>query len=130
MSSFIETRHLTLDYGGENGERPIRALSDVSLSINEGEDIAILGHNGSGKSTLAKLLDLILFPTSGEIEIDGKVITPEGLSDDEIFEIRRKIGMVLQPPSSRRTLPSDPRISDSRAKRSGQGSIGRSTPSG
>ena len=100
MSSFIETRHLTFDYGGENGERPIRALSDVSLSINEGEYIAILGHNGSGKSTLAKLLDLILIPTAGEIEIDGKTVTPEGLTDDEIFDIRRKIGMVFQNPDN------------------------------
>lgn len=104
MSHFIETRNLTFEYAGENGERPIRALTDVSLSIDEGEYIAILGHNGSGKSTLAKLLDLILVPTAGEIEIDGKIITPDGLSDDEIFEIRRKIGMVFQPalpPASR-----------------------------
>ena len=100
MSHFIETRNLTFEYAGENGERPIRALTDVSLSIDEGEYIAILGHNGSGKSTLAKLLDLILVPTAGEIEIDGKIITPDGLTDDEIFEIRRKIGMVFQNPDN------------------------------
>ena len=99
-SHFIETRHLTFDYESENGERPIRALSDVSLTIDEGEYIAVLGHNGSGKSTLAKLLNLILIPTSGEIEIEGKVINSMGLSDDEIFEIRRKIGMVFQNPDN------------------------------
>ena len=100
MSHFIETRRLTFDYGGENGERPIRALSDVSLTIDEGEYIAVLGHNGSGKSTLAKLLNLILIPTAGEIEIDGKTVTPDGLSDDEVFDIRRKIGMVFQNPDN------------------------------
>ena len=78
----------------------IPALSDVSLSIARGEYIAILGHNGSGKSTLAKLLNLILTPTVGKIYIDGSDVTREDLTEDDIFAIRRKVGMVFQNPDN------------------------------
>jgi len=60
----------------------------------------ILGHNGSGKSTLAKLLNLILSPTSGKIYIDGRDITDPSMTEDDIFDIRRKIGMVFQNPDN------------------------------
>ena len=76
------------------------ALKDVSLEINEGEFVAILGHNGSGKSTLAKLLNMILVPTSGKIIIDGKDITAEDLTDEDVLAIRKNMGMVFQNPDN------------------------------
>lgn len=76
------------------------ALNDVSLEINEGEFVAILGHNGSGKSTLAKLLNMILVPTSGKIIIDGMDITAEDLTDDDVLAIRKNMGMVFQNPDN------------------------------
>ena len=76
------------------------ALKDVSLEIKRGEYLAVLGHNGSGKSTLAKLINLILTPTSGKIYIDGADVTREDLTEDELFEVRRKIGMVFQNPDN------------------------------
>jgi energy-coupling factor transport system ATP-binding protein len=97
---FIEVRNLKYRYESENDGAAVTALDDVSLTIDRGEYIAVLGHNGSGKSTLAKLLNLILVPSDGEIEIDGKTVTAKGLEDDEVFEIRQKIGMVFQNPDN------------------------------
>lgn len=97
---FIEARNLSFSYEDGGDAESIRALEGISLSIDEGEYIAILGHNGSGKSTLAKLFNLILTPSSGELLLDGTLVTPDGLSDDEIFEIRKKIGMVFQNPDN------------------------------
>jgi energy-coupling factor transport system ATP-binding protein len=97
---FIEVRNLKYRYESENDGAAVTALDDVSLTIDRGEYIAVLGHNGSGKSTLAKLLNLILIPSDGEIEIDGKTVTAKGLEDDEVFEIRQKIGMVFQNPDN------------------------------
>lgn len=78
----------------------IPALKSVNLSVKEGEYVSVLGHNGSGKSTLAKLLNLILIPTSGKIFIDGEDVSDENLSDDQVFEVRKKIGMVFQNPDN------------------------------
>lgn len=78
----------------------IPALKKVDLSIKKGEYVAVLGHNGSGKSTLAKLLNLILTPQSGKIYIDGVDITAEDFSEDAVFEIRKKVGMVFQNPDN------------------------------
>ena len=87
------------DIDGMKSEE-IPALKSVNLTVKEGEYISVLGHNGSGKSTLAKLLNLILIPTSGKIYIDGKDVSDENLSDDEVFEVRKKIGMVFQNPDN------------------------------
>jgi len=62
--------------------------------------VAVLGHNGSGKSTLAKLLNMILVPTVGNIFIDDVEITAPDFSEDDVFNIRRKIGMVFQNPDN------------------------------
>ena len=75
-------------------------LEELSLEIEKGEFVAVLGHNGSGKSTLAKLLNMILTPTKGKIIIDGKDITSEALSDDDVLSLRRTVGMVFQNPDN------------------------------
>lgn len=76
------------------------AVNNISLEIFEGEFVAILGHNGSGKSTTAKLINMILPVDSGKIFIDGKDITVKDMTDEEVFEIRKKIGMVFQNPDN------------------------------
>ena len=76
------------------------ALDNLSVEIFDGEYLAILGHNGSGKSTFAKLLNMILTPTSGKIFIDGMDITADDFTDDDVFDIRKKVGMVFQNPDN------------------------------
>ena len=99
----IRTENLGFTYAdGEDDPaiKEIPALSDVSINIQRGEYVAILGHNGSGKSTLAKLLNMILTPTVGKIYIDDTDVTREDFSEDDIFDVRRKIGMVFQNPDN------------------------------
>lgn len=74
----------------------VRALNNVSLEVEEGEFIALLGHNGSGKSTLAKILNGLLIPRLGEVDIFG-VNTKD---ESKIYEIRSNIGMVFQNPDN------------------------------
>ena len=96
---YIKTEHLSYQYvGAEEGGHPV--LKDVSLTIPRGQFVAVLGHNGSGKSTLAKLLNLILTPSSGSITVNGKCITDETLSEEELLEIRKNMGMVFQNPDN------------------------------
>lgn len=96
---FIKTEGLTYKYeDAALNESPV--LSDLSLEIAEGEFVAVLGHNGSGKSTFAKLLNMILVPTSGKIYIDGKDITDESMTDDDVLELRKSVGMVFQNPDN------------------------------
>ena len=76
------------------------ALDGVTLSVKRGEYLAILGHNGSGKSTLAKLLNMILTPSVGKVYINGVDISDDKLTEDDIFAIRSKIGMVFQNPDN------------------------------
>ena len=99
----IKTENLGFTYDDGSEEKnadEIPALDGVNIGIERGEYVAILGHNGSGKSTLAKLLNLILTPTVGKIYIDGTDITSEGFTEDDVFDIRRKIGMVFQNPDN------------------------------
>lgn len=78
----------------ENGKR--FAVNGVTLSIEEGEFVAILGRNGSGKSTLAKLINALLSPTEGKVEVFGM----DTSDDKKTFEIRKKAGMVFQNPDN------------------------------
>ena len=100
----IKTENLSFTYYDGDIDKmksdEIPALKSVNLAVREGEYISVLGHNGSGKSTLAKLLNLILIPTSGKIYIDGKDVSSEDLTEDEVFEVRKKIGMVFQNPDN------------------------------
>ncbi|MDR0531994.1 MAG: ABC transporter ATP-binding protein [Oscillospiraceae bacterium] len=77
------------------GENEVRALDGVSLSIDEGEFVAIIGHSGSGKSTLMNMLGLLDECTSGTYHLQGHNVS--SLSDDELSEIRnRHIGFIFQ----------------------------------
>ena len=97
----IKTENLGFTYDdGDESVVEIPALSGVNVYIEKGEYVAVLGHNGSGKSTFAKLLNMILTPTVGKIYIDGTDITAEDFSEDDVFDIRRKIGMVFQNPDN------------------------------
>lgn len=95
MRAIIELRNVTFDYpSGE--EQPIRALKNISLTIGEGEYLAVIGPNGSGKSTLARHLNALLLPTAGEVLVDGFMTSRE----EHRWEIRRRVGMVFQNPDN------------------------------
>lgn len=96
---FIKIENLSYAYTEDDG-RTVPVLHDISLDIRRGEYVAILGHNGSGKSTLAKLLNLILTPTSGKIIVDGMDVTSGELSEDDLYSLRHKVGMVFQNPDN------------------------------
>ncbi len=77
------------------GENEVRALDGISLTIDRGEFVAIVGQSGSGKSTLMNMLGLLDIPTSGTYMLDG--VDVSSMSDDELSEIRNKqIGFIFQ----------------------------------
>lgn len=82
----------------EEGQDPevFRAIDGVSLDIEKGQFIAILGHNGSGKSTLAKHMNALLVPTEGSLWVDGIDTT----SEEDLWKVRQKAGMVFQNPDN------------------------------
>ena len=96
MSTMIETKNLTFTYPAAEGETPKTALRDVTLSIDEGSFVVILGHNGSGKSTLAKTFNAVLLPSGGTVYVDEMDTANEEL----LLEIRRRVGMVFQNPDN------------------------------
>jgi putative ABC transport system ATP-binding protein len=78
-----------------DGKRKVTALDDVTLRVDRGEMLSIVGPSGSGKSTLLNLIGALDRPTSGTIDIDGQRLA--GLSDDELTRVRRdKIGIIFQ----------------------------------
>lgn len=74
----------------------VKALNNVSLTINDGEFVAVVGHNGSGKSTLAKHLNALLLPTEGKVLVDGMDTADEA----DTLSIRQRVGMVFQNPDN------------------------------
>ncbi|MDP3447096.1 MAG: energy-coupling factor transporter ATPase, partial [Eubacteriales bacterium] len=72
------------------------ALKNISLSIQKGEVVAIVGHNGSGKSTLCKLLNALLLPAEGKVTVEGM----DTREEKNLLEIRRRVGMVFQNPDN------------------------------
>jgi len=95
--AFIKCEDLCFAYSDED---KVGVLKNLNLEIEKGSFVVVLGHNGSGKSTFAKLLNMILRPTSGRIYIDGADITREDMSEDEVYDLRKKIGMVFQNPDN------------------------------
>lgn len=93
----IEFKNVTFTYDGDDEEEKRQsALTDIDLTINKGEFVAVLGHNGSGKSTLAKLCNAVYEPTEGTVTVKG-IVSGSEENDDKI---RRVVGMVFQNPDN------------------------------
>ena len=90
----IEVRHLTHCYADGSPLRTV-ALDDVSLTIDDGEFVGIIGHTGSGKSTLVQHLNGLLKPTSGQVLVDGEDLNGEHVNRRLL---RQRIGLVFQYP--------------------------------
>ena len=100
MNSIIKAENLTFSYPGDEDSKSVLALRGVSFEIEEGSFTAILGHNGSGKSTLAKLMCMINMPESGKLWVMGKEMTSDDITDEDILNARRDVGMVFQNPDN------------------------------
>ena len=93
MSALVEINNICKIYNP--GENEVRALDHVSVSIDEGEFVAIIGQSGSGKSTLMNMLGCLDVPTSGEYRLHGQNVSE--LTDNELSDIRnREIGFIFQ----------------------------------
>jgi len=93
MSRVLEVNHLTKIYG--DGDNTVKALDDVSFSIEQGEVVLIVGSSGSGKSTLLNMIGLLDRPTNGNILIDE--INTTNLNDNQISSFRnKKLGFIFQ----------------------------------
>lgn len=96
----IQIKNLIVEFDTLNSDGVVvskkRAIDDISLSIEEGEFVCILGKNGSGKSTLAKCLNALLLPTKGDVLINGMNTKDES----KTIEIRKNIGMAFQNPDN------------------------------
>lgn len=96
----IKTDKLAFEYAKRDEEGNIigksRAIDEVSLDIEPGQFIAILGHNGSGKSTLAKHMNALLVPSDGTMWVDGM----DTKEDEHLWDVRQSAGMVFQNPDN------------------------------
>ncbi len=100
MGRMIDTDKLVFEYIRRDEEGNVegitRAIDGVDLKVEPGQFIAVLGHNGSGKSTLAKHFNALLYPTEGEVHVDG--MSTE--DDEHLWDIRQEAGMVFQNPDN------------------------------
>ncbi|MBR6874620.1 MAG: ATP-binding cassette domain-containing protein, partial [Ruminococcus sp.] len=88
----IELRNISKTYKTKKGE--FTALSNVSLTVSDGEIFGIIGLSGAGKSTLVRCINYLERPTSGQVVIDGSEVGR--LSKKELLKLRRNIGMIFQ----------------------------------
>src|SRR5690625_332728 len=91
QNNIVRLNNVSFAYGED---KPF-VLKNVSFLIKEGERVAIIGHNASGKSTIGKLMNGLLFPTEGDIYINGIKVTGES-----IWDIRKDVGLVFQIPDA------------------------------
>ncbi len=94
MKSIINVKKLIFDYKGNDNRPTMRAIDNVSLDVQSGDFVAVLGHNGSGKSTFAKQLNAMLLPTSGTVFVDEINTKDQELT----LTVRQTAGLVLQNP--------------------------------
>lgn len=92
MKSIIDVKNLSFRY---KESQEYYDVKDITFHVKRGEWLSIVGHNGSGKSTTVRLIDGLLEAESGEIVIDGQLLTEEN-----VWNIRRQIGMVFQNPDN------------------------------
>lgn len=96
----IRTDKLVFEYIRRDEEGNVegitRAVDDVNIDVRPGQFIAVLGHNGSGKSTLAKHFNALLYPTEGEVIVDGM----NTRDSEKIWDIRQEAGMIFQNPDN------------------------------
>lgn len=93
----IEIKNLTYTYNIKTPAESL-AIDNISLSIDDGDFVALVGQTGSGKSTLAQCLNGLLLPTSGQIKIDNFLITPKKSKNKKIKELRKHISIMFQFP--------------------------------
>ncbi len=96
----IKTENLCFEYEENDGKDKTPVLRGIDMEIERGSFTAVLGHNGSGKSTLAKIISMILTPTSGKLFLFGKETDTAKMTDDEFYDLRRRVGMVFQNPDN------------------------------
>ena len=92
LSAIIEFKDVHFQYP----EDELESLCGISLTIEEGSFVAVLGHSGSGKSTLAKHMNAILTPTSGQVLVNGV----DTADENRLLDVRRTVGMVFQNPDN------------------------------
>lgn len=90
----VKVEHITFAYSEENANHPV--LKDVSLEIEEGTFVTILGHNGCGKSTIAKHMNAVLLPSGGKVYVTGM----DTADEQHWLDIHRTVGMVFQNPDN------------------------------
>ena len=93
---YIQAEKVEFSYDGGEGESVKKVLRGISMEIQRGEFVALLGHNGSGKSTMAKMFNAMLLPSQGKVFIDGL----DTVDEQVLYEIRRRVGLVLQNPDN------------------------------
>lgn len=96
MEKLIEINNLRFTYPPDSSGIEKEVLKDISLDIEKGSFVAVIGSNGSGKSTFAKQLNGLLLPTSGTVNVDG-IDTKD---PDRIWDVRQSVGMVFQNPDN------------------------------
>ena len=95
MENAIEIRHLAYSYPDDTSTEHV-VFQDLSLDIEQGSFVAVLGHNGCGKSTLAKHLNAILLPEGGTVTVYGL----DTKQEENLLAIRQQVGMVFQNPDN------------------------------
>ena len=96
LSDIISVEHLAYTYPGVEDTPGVPVFADLSLTIEEGSFVAVLGTNGCGKSTLAKHFNAILLPSGGKVYVCGI----DTANEDRLITIRRNVGMVFQNPDN------------------------------
>jgi cobalt/nickel transport system ATP-binding protein len=89
----FDIQNISFDYEG------IPAIRRLSLHVEQGERVVLLGANGSGKSTLLRILDALYFPSAGSVTFQGEALTAQRLQEDDFFfQFRRRVALVFQNP--------------------------------
>ena len=96
LSTAISVEHLKYEYPGVDNTPGVAVFEDLSLNVEEGSFVAVLGGNGCGKSTLAKHFNSILLPCGGKVSVFGL----DTANEDQLIRIRRTVGMVFQNPDN------------------------------